>query len=210
MGSGGSSQICMISCAARRLSILLLPGCGFRKRAVEHSAAEAKERGCVPGRREKQDKQSRDLHTGLCNKVSFAGLGSCTRLWVHSSPLPVETSLSYSGERQMFFTANIPLQMLNREFIWRLHFCYCSMKAVPGRTTQANEGEKTSLIQVASRHPCITCSSKDVKGQGNEKGWDSKCNSCVFHHFLFMQAAVFLIGTVKCYYQSADLTTQLF
>lgn len=75
VGSGGSSQICTISWAARRLSILLLPGCGFRKRAVERSAAEAKERGCAPGRREKQDKQSRELYTGLWNKESFlAGL----------------------------------------------------------------------------------------------------------------------------------------
>lgn len=52
------------------------------------------------------------------------------------------TSLSYSGERQVLFTANIPLQMLNREIIWPLHFCYRSMKAIPGRTAQANEREK--------------------------------------------------------------------
>lgn len=75
VGSGGNSDICKISCAARRLSILLLLRSGFRKRAVEHSATEAKERGCVPGGRERQEKQSRELYTGLWNKESFlAGL----------------------------------------------------------------------------------------------------------------------------------------
>ena len=68
MGSARSSEICKISCAARRLSILLLPWKEFRKRAVEDTAAEAKERGHVPGGRERQEEQSRELCTGLQNK----------------------------------------------------------------------------------------------------------------------------------------------
>lgn len=68
MGSAWSSEICKISCAARRLSTLLLPWREFRKRAVEDTAAEAKERGRVPEGREMQEEQSRELPTGLRNK----------------------------------------------------------------------------------------------------------------------------------------------
>lgn len=62
------SEICKISCAARRLSILLLLWREFRQRAVEDTAAEAKERGHVPGGREMQKEQSRAVCTRLRNK----------------------------------------------------------------------------------------------------------------------------------------------
>lgn len=68
MGSAGSSEICKISCAARRLSILRLPWKAFRKRVVKDSVAEVKERSCVPGGREMEEEQSRELHTSLWNK----------------------------------------------------------------------------------------------------------------------------------------------
>lgn len=68
VGSARSSELCRVSCAARRLSILLLPRREFWKRAVEDTAAEAKERGRVPGGREMQEEQSRELCRGLWKK----------------------------------------------------------------------------------------------------------------------------------------------